>query len=899
MNLTGNNLFEFSVIMAVYNVEDYLRESVESLIAQDFGFEKIQLILVDDGSTDNSGNICDEYALQYPNNIKVIHKENGGVASARNEGLKYAEGRFLNFMDSDDRMSKDAFRKVYQFFCEHENETDIVTLPIELFDGESGPHWQNWKFDQGSRIIDLNTEDQTTVMFVTASFFSERTKNRIQFDSKLVVAEDMKVLLTILADKMTLGVVADSTFYYRKRKKKADSLVQSARKKRGWYFEYFECFFDWIISYYKERFGYLPGFLQYELMYDLQWRFSEKYDMSGVLSKEEQMTYKDRLFSTLSLFDDQYIVKQRYLEEHLKVFLLKKKHNMAPTLIQTGEDIQIKVGNTDLEPLSAQTIRVDFLKIENHVLIVEGTAFLHGLDVESRLPQIRLTIAERDIACVCSHRKIDDRSCFGEITQWAIAFHGEVNCENFSLPQVLQFATCCGKTMVRMKVIQYGEFTPIGSYRSSYYINRMMLQPAQGGIRIAAKPKVKALYEIKFLTELWRANAEGTRKAVAVRLLYHILKLLKRKTIWLVSDRVMKAGDNGEAFFRYLTESPETNKEINKFFLLNPASPDYKSMMAVGKVVPMLSMKHKLLYLLCDYNISSHADDANMNPFRGHQEGYRDMIADKRFVFLQHGVIKDDLSGWLARSRMNLYGFVTSAHPEYQSIVKGNYGYSKEVWLTGLPRFDRLPAGNEQVKRITIAPTWRAYLLPTWDYHTGERLLSDRVNESSFLKFYNKLLNHDRLLAAAREYGYQITFFPHPNFQNYLQVFDQNQQVDFWGREKNYLDVYAESALMVTDYSSAVFDFVYMEKPVVYAQFDKAEFYAGEHVYQQGYFDYEQDGFGEVRYDLESTVDCIIEYMQTGCQMKEKYRSRARQFFAFHDRNNCKRVYQKIISDGK
>lgn len=86
--------FEFSVVMAVYNVEPFLREAVDSLIAQDFGFEHIQLIMVDDGSTDGSGAICDDYAAKYPENIMVIHKKNGGVASARNEGLKYAKCEF-------------------------------------------------------------------------------------------------------------------------------------------------------------------------------------------------------------------------------------------------------------------------------------------------------------------------------------------------------------------------------------------------------------------------------------------------------------------------------------------------------------------------------------------------------------------------------------------------------------------------------------------------------------------------------------------------------------------------------------------------------------------------------------------------------------------------------------
>ena len=79
-----------------------------------------------------------------------------------------------------------------------------------------------------------------------------------------------------------------------------------------------------------------------------------------------------------------------------------------------------------------------------------------------------------------------------------------------------------------------------------------------------------------------------------------------------------------------------------------------------------------------------------------------------------------------------------------------------------------------------------------------------------------------------------------------------------------------------------------MREPVVYTHFDVNH-------YAEGYFDYERDGFGEVEYDLESTVDRIIEYMKNGCQLKQKYRERIDQFFAFNDQNNCQRVYDAIM----
>ena len=100
---------------------------------------------------------------------------------------------------------------------------------------------------------------------------------------------------------------------------------------------------------------------------------------------------------------------------------------------------------------------------------------------------------------------------------------------------------------------------------------------------------------------------------------------------------------------------------------------------------------------------------------------------------------------------------------------------------------------------------------------------------------------------------------------------------------------------MVTDYSSAVFDFAYLRKPVIYAQFDKEQFFSGAHTLKSGYFDYSRDGFGEVTDSLEETVDLLIAYMENNCQMKEEYRRRANAFFAFHDQNNCQRVFEKLM----
>lgn len=111
-----------SIIVPIYNVEQYLEKCIDSIINQTL--KDIEIILVDDGSPDNCGQICDEYAKK-DNRIKVIHKENGGLSSARNAGLKIATGEYIGFIDSDDYIELNMYEELYNIA--KENNIDIVS----------------------------------------------------------------------------------------------------------------------------------------------------------------------------------------------------------------------------------------------------------------------------------------------------------------------------------------------------------------------------------------------------------------------------------------------------------------------------------------------------------------------------------------------------------------------------------------------------------------------------------------------------------------------------------------------------------------------------------------------------------------------------------------------------
>ena len=100
--------YKVSVVVPVYNVEEYLHSCIESLFGQ--SYKNIEIILVDDESPDNCPRLCDEYAVAHEN-IKVLHKKNGGLGYARNSGLEIATGDFVEFLDSDDYIENDTIEK--------------------------------------------------------------------------------------------------------------------------------------------------------------------------------------------------------------------------------------------------------------------------------------------------------------------------------------------------------------------------------------------------------------------------------------------------------------------------------------------------------------------------------------------------------------------------------------------------------------------------------------------------------------------------------------------------------------------------------------------------------------------------------------------------------------------
>lgn len=877
--------FQFSVIMSVYNVAPFFDEAFDSLVKQTFGFKNIQVILVDDGSSDGSSEICDKYYKLYPDNVVVVHKENGGLSSARNEGMKHVTGKYVNFFDPDDILDADVFSKVYAFIQQHEKEMDVVAIPLIMFGDQNGPHTLNNKFNNGSRVIDLETEWKTVQLSLASAFVNTEIARKYAFNEDLVMAtaEDAHELVKIFIRRPKLGIVSDAYYRYRKR---GNSNVGSARKNKLWYIPYMNDYPLWAFNYCLQELGYVPKYIQFSVMYDLQWRFRIAELPRDILTESECDIYSGLLTKAIQYIDDDVICGQSYIGVHFKSFLLYKKYNKFPEYMQLGDDTYHLYDKFAAFPISRYAVYVDFVELNTDSVMITGR-IPHYCCAEDTVPEFYIEVNGRIIEPeYTSYKKISQSVEEDVCVEYGFKFKFKVENDcNISFYRKTIFGS------KRATNIILGKYMPISNaYKNSYFpANGWILTFKAPTLCLTKQPYRFLKYELPFLKELSKSNRHGAKKAVIIRFLYRLAKpIMKNKHIWLIADKANRGDDNGEAFFKYL--SKEKKNELTPIFLVGKDTEDYKRIKKYGKVAPYMTKWHRFLYLFADYTISAYSHDEINNPFQDRMDAYRDLCYHCKYIFLQHGVTKDDISKSVHKYHKNIVGFVTAAQVEYDSIVNNyaNYGYDPdEVWLTGFPRYDLLY--NDEKKSIVIMPTWRRNLFGNYDALNSQWELKDGFEDSQYFNFYTSLLNDERLLSKAEQMGYKLVFVPHPIFFPYLEHFSIDPRVELKGTNSVYREIFAQNELLITDYSSVAFDFAYLRKPVIYAHFDKNH-------YDEGYFDYDRDGFGEVEHDLEGTVNRIIEYMENDCKLKPQYRERIDNFFAFNDKNNCQRVYEKIMN---
>lgn len=283
-----------SIIVPVYNVESQLPKCIESIINQTYS--SLEIILVDDGSKDLSGKICDDYALK-DCRISVIHIENSGVSNARNVGLKKSSGEYIMFVDADDHISSNSIELLYNRIISDSTDMVIGKHIDETDEGELQEDFCKWIKD------DVITPEEVFLKMAGSNFFAVSACAKLYkkelynnlFFPNLICGEDMWIFPLIVERCKNISVVNETIYYYYQRsnsamhikseKSKFDELYSTLHFVKFLYNrDYFESACKW-----------------YERAINKSILFTKKYDALRILKQSINLKIRRKLQKRINL----------------------------------------------------------------------------------------------------------------------------------------------------------------------------------------------------------------------------------------------------------------------------------------------------------------------------------------------------------------------------------------------------------------------------------------------------------------------------------------------------------------------------------------------------------------------------------------------------------------------
>ncbi|MFM5697662.1 CDP-glycerol glycerophosphotransferase family protein [Aeromonas veronii] len=391
-----NGNYKYTVVSAVYNVGRYLEDYFESLVKQRLDFSQhVYLIMVDDGSSDNSAAIIKKWQARFPNNITYIKKENGGQASARNLGLLQVKTEWVTFIDPDDFIDRDYFFSLDSFL--HKNSScriDMAACNLILYHEAknkfSDTHALRFKFSK-SAVIKIKNIENRFQLFTNSAIF----KSSIILSNKLVFDENVKpnfedgkfiseyLLYSEIEDNV--AYIKEARYYYRKREDGSSTLDKAWLDVRK-YHDVLEYGYLDLLKTSIEKQGHVPEFIQNAVMYDLFWhikRFVNHQEKISFLGDDEIEKYVALIENIFSYIDEKIILEFNLAGSwfYHKVGMLARFKGRTPDFQivyleaydRQKQQVQLRyfcaeiglehiyMADTDLIPDYAKTINHDFL----------------------------------------------------------------------------------------------------------------------------------------------------------------------------------------------------------------------------------------------------------------------------------------------------------------------------------------------------------------------------------------------------------------------------------------------------------------------------------------------------------------------------------------------------------
>ncbi|MDY2627658.1 MAG: CDP-glycerol glycerophosphotransferase family protein [Lachnospiraceae bacterium] len=860
--------------------------------------KKITVIYLAEESTENTLNELRKsgYPLQI---LKVC----GGMPDQRNcaigKALRKAEGAYITVVNEGDTFPENFLERINQIsehipnelLISYNKKLDPSVLDSPLLSCEDGMYREdeqvNLKYDVSSFPVSLN-----------GTFVPNCEKIISLWEDKGIESEK-NFLLKILLLSMNYYRIGSKVYTYVNPADCHFELYQGVYYKE-WYHEAVTDFMVPLLVCSEEKYGEVPRFLQYFTMYFMMCRLQANVDNRNkhVLEGEEAENYKDYFHRLLAYVDNSVLVcdkpEQKYYEKNvnlIRMFFQIKENDYSRDYdyLFNGNNLSLVYDGYVIYNTRSLRVNVMFIEYENQHWEMD-------LSVPSYFGRANYYVKlDKKLYPVKYSESYSLTKYFGQSAYKRINFHASVPIKQDAREQKLQFVMEY-KGSYYIIAPEYKSHTSrlTGAAKYAYWrFDKFIAFHSKNTIYIRqSNPLYTAYREIRLLAQMISSKTPGVRKRALLRMAYHATKpIYGKKKIWMFYDKIYKGGDSAEYLYKYASRFDDG---IDKYYLIDKNCPDRKRLEKEGyKPLIRGSFKHRLIFLYADMMIVSNSTVFAFNDQGMKMSAYIRDLAKFHVACVQHGMSVQKIAIAQKRLRDNTRLYFCASKYEIENLSHPVYDYVgyDALKLTGVPRYDGL-VNNDQ-KIILISPTWRMQSAMLVTKNEGvARDYNPNFKNTDYFRVYNSLINDKRLIDAAKKYGYRINYVLHPIVSPQADDFDKNDYVDIIPAtgDMSYEKIFCESSLMVTDFSGVQFDFAYMRKPLVYLHHKDIP----QH-YEEGTFHYDTMAFGEICHDNNELVDLLCEYMKNGCRMKDEYRRRADDFFAFNDHDNCKRIYEEMI----
>lgn len=926
--------YNAAVVIASYNVENYIGQAIQSALKQTL--ENVQVVVVDDGSTDNTQDIIRDLANKHKN-IKWYFLENTGSPSEpRNIGVSLAEAKYITFLDGDDYLANDACEKMYSYA--EEQKADLVVGKMMSFVGESffesskvNPRFaERYKYENSIEGYKETHIKHNPILYLfpssCAKFYRAELIQRTKFNKNIRYGEDFLFAIESFFDSRKTILIEDFVYYYRgRRETDNESTTQQKTIKNLLDLQIALTTVDSIID--KNRFsiarlGRFHDDIQYYRMLEANQHignildYPENEQIQALKIIKNNLFSKNfdqeriKIFSIINYVKLSLLISEKYGElitlsqllnkvmmyDYIDQFpfkTLKRNNNVYFSFMYKEKEILIDI--THLFESTKLVNRLIDIKFVDNELVLKGLAYLKNISITNK-KDIKHTILMKHRESKKEYRFTPTYSYNNKFSsarfkyghsgyEVIIKFDESIEpggydffIETEFLGEVKSvalggmnnnFIYKANNHFVESEKNRF-EIIPIVKTRSKLALNYKKFNSQWEYLKRKLASNIrKKQYSIKQIK-----NNNYISKSKKLKLLLGVITedisnlLLHKKEIWLVGEKLgNSANDTGYWFFKHCREK-YPNKEV--YYLIDKKSPDYDKVKRLGNVIPFYSLKHIIYSMNAKYIFSS--DNVNILL----PSNIKHLRKAKR-VFIQHGIILPGRVENVYHSNKDLADYILTSSNLEEQIIKNHFGYNNEEILNyGLPRFDTLK-NKEKEKRIMMTFTWRKNI---------QNL--DQLMESKYFNTIQSLLNNNKFIEVLERNNIILDVCLHPrtcqlleeDTSGIVEKLKSSPNVEIHDFNKvNVRQLIERSSMMLTDYSSISFDFVYLEKPIINYLFQNNTPISQENIEKllPGYVSYSED---DVIYAVESYL----------VKQRKLKRINKKKYIKYDDGRNCDRL---------